>query len=53
MRILSIRTTNRAYAQKAQIKNIFVPGGPFDQAYLVFSKKFKIDDLRNLMSVYL
>jgi len=38
---------------ESSIKKIFVPGGPFDQAYSVFSKKFKIDDFRNLMSVYL
>jgi len=35
------------------IKKKFVPGWPFDQIYSVYSKKLKIDDFKNLMSVYL
>jgi len=36
----------------SSIKQNFVLGCPFDQANSFHSKKFKINDLRNLMSVW-
>jgi hypothetical protein len=35
------------------IEKVFVPDWLFDQIYSVYSKKVKIDDFKNLMSVYL
>jgi len=46
-------THDKPRLQPKSSKKKNVPGGPLDQAYSVFSKKLKIDDLRNLMSVYL